>query len=152
MKANARIEVALPVGKVFDYVTNVANMPAWVTGVTASAMIDETMDEGSRYRLEYLGGWRTNDLEVVVTEYERPTVFASQTARGPFAFEGKMSFVERDGVTEITNSIEAGPDSLASRVASLLFGWLLRGSMSRRLLRELEALKQSAMGAASPTT
>ncbi len=150
MKAKASVTVARPVAEVFDYVTDVSNMPSWMTGVRTASAIDETMSEGSRYLLEYTGGWRSNDLEVVVTEFEPPSVFASQVARGPFAFEGTMTFTDRGDVTEVTNSIEAGPDSLATRIASLLFGWMLRGSMSRRLLGELEALQQSIEGGVSP--
>ena len=143
VKAQARVTIERSVSDVFDYVTDVANMPAWMTGVQAATPVDGTMAAGARYSLQYTAGWRPYELEVTVTEYERPVAFASQVSRGPFAFEGTMTFVARDGGTEITNSIEAGPDSVASRVASLLFGWLLRRSMSRRLLRELETLQHS---------
>ena len=149
MRARASVRVGRPVGQVFDFVADVGNMPLWVTGVKAASSVDGIVGEGSRYLLEYTGGWRPNELEVVVTDFDRPRVFASQVSRGPFAFEGTMTFVEADGTTEVTNSIEAGPDSLASRIASLLFGWMLRGSMSRRLLRELETLQRTIEGDSS---
>ncbi len=152
MKAKASIFIHRPIQEVFDYLTDVSNVPAWMTGVDRARLIDRDMGPGARYILSYTGGWRANDLEVVVTEYRPPTEFASMVARGPFAFEGTTLLEEVDGGTEVTNLIEAGPDSLASRIASLLLGWLLRGSMRRRLLRELEALQHSIEGDASLKT
>lgn len=152
VRAKASITVARPITEVFDFVVDVANMPRWMTGVRNAVARDETMHVGSRFRLDYMGGWRANELEVVVTEFDRPHAFASQIERGPFAFEGKMTFTEAGDATEVTNSIEAGPDSLASRIASLLFGWMLRGSMSKRLLGELQALQHNIEGDSSIRT
>lgn len=149
VKAKASVSITRPVGEVFDYVVDVANMPRWITGVRSARPVDTTMRVGARYLLEYMGGWRANELEVEVTEFDRPNVFASQISRGPFAFEGTMTFTATDGGTDVTNSIEAGPDSLASRIATLLFGWFLRSSMSRRLQRELETLQRSIEGDSS---
>ena len=142
MRAQAEITVARLIDEVFEFVTDVEKMPRWMTGVRAASRIDEELGPGARFSLEYMGGWRSNELEVVVTEFERPSVFATQIARGPFAFEGTLTFESVDGGTRVVNSIEAGPDSLATRIAAILFGWMLSGSMSRRLLRELETLQR----------
>lgn len=152
MQAKASVIINRPIGEVYDYVVDVANMPRWVSGVRAARQVDAVMANGARYVLEYMGGWRANELEVVVSEFDRPTTFATQISRGPFAFEGTMRFSEVEGGTEVTNAIEAGPDSIASRIAGLLFGWFLRGSTSRRLQRELETLQQSIEGDSSLKT
>ncbi len=152
MKAKASIFIHRPIQEVFDYLTDVSNLPAWMTGVDGARLIDPHVGPGARYILSYTGGWRSNDLEVVVTEYRPPAEFASTVTRGPFAFEGTTLLAEGEGGTEVTNIIEAGPDSLASRIASLVLGWLLRGSVRRRLLRELEALQHSIEGDASLKT
>ena len=143
MRALAEIIVARPTDEVFDFVTDVANMPRWMTGVRTASQIDAEMGPGARFSLDYMGGWRSNELEVVVTEFERSSIYATQIARGPFAFEGTMTFESVEGGTKVVNSIEAGPDSLATRIAAILFGWMLSGSMSRRLLRELETLQHT---------
>jgi uncharacterized protein YndB with AHSA1/START domain len=143
VRALAEITVARPIDEVFDFVTDVAKMPSWMTGVRAASAIDEEMRPGARFSLDYMGGWRSNELEVVVAEFTPPTIFATQIARGPFAFEGTMTFESAAGGTRVVNSIEAGPDSLATRIAAVLLGWLLSGSMSRRLHRELETLQHS---------
>jgi uncharacterized protein YndB with AHSA1/START domain len=143
MKATASIFIARPIADVFDFITDVAKMPSWVTGVQSSRRVSDAMGEGARYVLEYNGGWRSYEIEVAVTGYDPPALFAATTARGPFAFEGTTTLKEVEGGTRVSNLIEAGPDSLASRMASLLLGWLLRPSMSRRLLRELQALQNS---------
>lgn len=146
MKATASVHIDRPIADVFAVLTDVSHMPSWVNGVKSARLVSEAMDEGAKYVLEYSSGWRANELEVEVTEFRPPEVFASTTVRGPFAFEGTFTLVEEAGGTRLTNFIEAGPDSVASRVASLLLGWLLRGTMSRRLLSELETLQRTIEG------
>ena len=128
-------------GTVFSFVTDVENMPRWITGVTAARLQSAQMGVGARYALDYVGGWRPSEVEIEVTEYEPPRSFGSRMARGPFSFEGRMELREMEEATEVTNIIEAGPDSLSTKVASWLLGPLLRRSWSKRLLRELEQLR-----------
>ena len=147
MNATATIAIARPIGDVFAYITDVSNMPAWISGVQSARLLTDEMDANAHYVVDYNGGWRSNEIEVEVTRFEPPNVFASVAVRGPFAFEGtiRLEPIEGGG-TRVSNVIDAGPDSVASRVASIMLGWLLRGSMSRRLLRELETLQGSIEG------
>ena len=52
-----------------------------------------------------------------------------------------MELREVEEATEVTNIIEAGPDSLSTKAASWLLGPVLRRSWAKRLLRELEQLR-----------
>jgi uncharacterized protein YndB with AHSA1/START domain len=143
---DATITISRPIEQVFTYVTNVTNMPAWVTGVSRAHMVSDTMGVGARFMCHYTSAIRPNEIELEVTTYEPSTSFGLATSRGPFNFEGTMTLVEVDGGTRVTNSIVADPDSVATRLASLLFGWLVRPSYRKRLARELEALKASMAG------
>ena len=151
MNVEATITIARPVDEVFAYVTDVTNMPEWVTGVTGARMVSETMGVGSRFMCQYTSAIRPNEIELEVTTYEPPAAFGMATSRGPFNFEGTMSLVVVDNGTKVTNSIVADPDSLATRLASLLFGWMVRPSYRKRLARELEALKASMSGEKAAT-
>ena len=99
------------------------------------------MGKGARYVLDYIAGRRATAIEIEVTEYEEPRVFSSRSFRGPFQFEGRMELENGSDQTTVTNIIEAGPDSVATRLASFLFGPFLRRSFTARLRRELEELK-----------
>lgn len=146
MKASASIEINRDIADVFAYVSEVAAMPEWVTGVRSARLVSPEMASGAHLVLEYNGGWRPYELQVLVTEFDAPRVIALQTERGPFGFEGRMELEAVGGGTRVTNEIEAGPDSVSTRVAVMLLGPFLRRSTNRRILRELEALERSIEG------
>ncbi len=145
MKATATVTIDRPIDEVFSYVTDVAKMPRWVSGVSAARLVSREMGRGARYVVDYIQGWRPSEVEIEVVEFEPPRSFGSKAARGPFAFEGRMELREVDSATEITNIIEAGPDSVSTRFASWLLGPILRRSFTKRLGRELEQLRAAIL-------
>ncbi len=150
MKATATISISRPIDEVFDFVTNVDNMPRWVSGVSGARMISQVMEKGARYVIDYVTGWRSSEVEIEVVDYDRPRLFANRASRGPFEYEGRMELASADGKTSVTNIIEDSPDSLASTIASVLFGPLLRNAHRRRMEKELEQLK-NAIGETATT-
>lgn len=146
MKARASIEINRSIEDVFAYVSDISAMPTWVTGVKAARMVSSEMGAGAHFVLEYAGGWQPYELHVIVTEFDPPNAIALRTERGPFGFEGRMELEAVGDHTRVTNVIEAGPDSVSTRVAVMLLGPFLKGSTNRRLLRELEALERSIEG------
>ena len=141
MKAMATITIDRPVDEVFGFVTDVEKMPRWVSGVRSAKLISKEMGKGARYVLDYIRGWRADSIEIEVTDYEPSRVFGSRSFRGPFQFEGRMEMMKDDGETTVTNIVEAGPDSVATKFASVLLGPFLRRSFTSRLRTELEELK-----------
>ncbi len=150
MKQQASIEVDRPIGDVFAFVTDVTNMPRWVTGARSARLVGGAIGPGTHFVVEYMGGWRSFELEAAVTDYEPPAAFGFTGERGPFSFEAGIRLEDiGEGRTRVTNLSEAGPDSLSTRIASFLFAPILRGSMPRRLLRELERLRVAIEGPAT---
>lgn len=148
MKATATISISRPINEVFDFVTNVDNMPRWISGVSAARLRSKVMDKGARYVIDYVQGWRSSEMEIEVVGYERPRLFAGRTSRGTFDYEGRMELSGDASTTSVTNIIEDAPDSLATTVASALFGPILRRAHRRRLQKELEQLKSAISTAA----
>lgn len=143
MKAMASITIDRPIDEVFGFVTDVEKMPRWVSGVRSAKLISKEMGKGARYVLDYIRDWRPDPIEIEVTEYEPSHLFGSRSFRGPFQFEGRIELDADDEETKVTNIIEAGPDSVATRLASLLFGPIVRRSFTSRLRKELEQLKSA---------
>ena len=141
MKATATISIPRPVDEVFDFITSVDNMPRWITGAAGARMVSNAMEKGARYVIDYVMGWRSSEVEIEVTDFERPKLFSGKASRGPFSFEGRMELAGDGRTTSVTNIIEDAPDSLATTVASALFGPLLRRAYRRRLQNELEQLR-----------
>ena len=143
MKAMASISIDRPVDEVFDFVTDVENMPRWVSGVAGAHLVSDVMGRGARYVLDYVAGWRSSEVEIEVVDFERPSVFAGKASRGPFDYEGRMELAADGTSTSVTNIIEDDPDSLASQIATWFFGPLLRGALRRRMVKELEKLRNA---------
>ena len=143
MKLSASITIPRPKDEVFAFVSDVSNMPRWVSGVTTARLLSDDMAEGARFVCEYRPSWRSDKIEMEVTKFDPPNSLCTQSAKAPFQFEGCVSLEATDGGTRVTNTIEAGPDSLSSRLAMLLAGPFLRRSMQRRLFTELMDLEHA---------
>jgi uncharacterized protein YndB with AHSA1/START domain len=146
MKLSASITIPRSVNDVFRFVSDVANMPKWVSGVSKARLVSPEMDLGARFVCEYTSTWRSDPIELEVVAYEPPRLIGTRSSRGPFQFEGRVFLEDADGQTVVTNTTEAGPDSLSTRFAGLLLGPFLRRSMRKRLLRELTALEKAITG------
>lgn len=147
MKARATIEIQKPIEEVFAFVADVESMPKWMSGVRSARLESGDMGPDARFVLGYDSGWRPFDVQVAVAEYTPPAALGLIAERGPFGFEGRIELEALpEGPTRVTSIIEAGPDSLSTKIAAVVLGPFLKGSMNRRLLRELEALRRSIEG------
>jgi uncharacterized membrane protein len=145
MIAKTSIVIERSIDEVFDYVSNVENMPRWVSGVSRVRLLSDKVKAGARFTAEYAEGMRKSAIGFKVVEFERPTRFATKSERGPFSFpfKGTLELRQvRDG-TEVTTNVETGPESLGARLAGIVFGPILQRSTMRRLHEELEALRAS---------
>ena len=145
MIAKSSIVIERSIDEVFDYVSDVENMPRWVSGVSRVRLLSDKVRAGARFTAEYAAGLRKSAIGFEVAEFRRPTKFVTTSERGPFSFPFKGTFELRavDDGTEVTTNVETGPESLAARLAGVLFGPLLNRSTRRRLQEELEALRAS---------
>ena len=146
MKLQANVTIERPSEEVFAFVSDVANMPRWVAGVSSARLISEQVAAGAQFVCEYTSAWRTTQLELQVTTYEPPHSLSIATARGPFSFEARLQMRSVDGGTEVVNVIEDAPDSVSTQVAFMLLGPLLRRGLKKRLERELMSLRRAIVG------
>ncbi len=143
MKLSATITIPRPRSEVFAFIADVSNMPRWVSGVTSARLVSEEMGPGARFVCEYRPAFRSEPIELEVVDFNPPDSFCTKSRRGPFQFEGCVTLADSGDGTSVTNTIEAGPDSLSTRLATMLLGPILRRSMQRRLYRELTALEHA---------
>lgn len=145
MIAKTSIIIERSIDEVFDYVSDVENMPRWVSGVSRVQLLSDKVKSGTRFSAEYAEGLRRSAIGFKVVEFEPPVRFATKSERGPFSFpfKGTMELRSVATGTEVTNNIETGPESVATRLASILFGPILKRSIRRRLQDELQALRSS---------
>ncbi len=143
MKTKNSILIERPIDEVFAYVSNVENMPRWVSGVRRSRLLSKKLKAGARFSADYAEGVRSAAIDFKVVEFEPPVRFSASSERGPFSFPFKGTFEFRavGDSTEVISNVETGEESLATRLADLLFGPLVRRGFQKRLQAELQALK-----------
>ena len=88
---------------------------------------------------------RNAAINIKVVEFEPPVRFSATSERGPFSFpfRGTWEFRAVGDATEVTSNVNTGPESVATRLANLLLGPMLRRGFRRRLHDEVQALKVS---------
>ena len=143
MIAKSSIVIERSIDEVFDYVSNVENMPRWVSGVSRVRLLSDKVKSGARFSADYAQGMRRSDIDFKVVEFEPPTRFTTKSERGPFSFpfKGTMELRAVGDATEVTNNVETGPESIATRLADIILGPIFKRSVRKRLQDELQALR-----------
>jgi uncharacterized membrane protein len=145
MNAKSSIVIERSIDEVFDFVSNVENMPRWVSGVSRVRLLSDKVKSGAKFSAYYAQGMRRSGIDFKVVEFEPPTRFATKSERGPFSFpfKGTLELRALGDATEVTNNVDTGPESIATRLANLLFGPIVNRSIRKRLQEELQALRSS---------
>ena len=145
MNTKTSIVIDRPIEEVFAYVSNVENMPRWVSGVQRVRLVSEKVKDGARFTADYAQGMRNSAIDFQIVEFEPPLRFTTKAERGPFSFpfRGTFEFRAVGESTEVTSNVDTGDESVATRLANLLFGPIVRRGFQRRLHEELAALKAS---------
>ena len=141
MHATARTLVDRPIEDVWAYVADVEHLADWVDGVSdVRPPADDPVVAGSTFSSRYAYRGETFDVEYEVTAADPPRRLDLRSTAGPFPFAGSLRLAEVEGGTEVSNTLEAGSDGLATSVIFAVLGPVVRRLMRRQLARELEAL------------
>ena len=95
MQFDLEVSIDRPVAEVFDYVTDIRNVPKW----QESAESAEWIEEGRRFRERRNFMGRSADIELQVTALEPDRRFDVGAVKAPVKFEIRHLFEARDGVT-----------------------------------------------------
>ena len=94
----ATITIARPAGEVWEYVVNPSNLHNWVKDVDSPGnWIDAGRPSvGSRYRIDYKYGRKTNEIIFEVTAATPGDRFSTNTIEGPYPISVDYTFREAD--------------------------------------------------------
>ena len=108
MRAELTIEIARTPDEVFAYLTDVANLPAWQSGVKGAELRDGRIEETR----SFLGRELHTTLEIV--EREAPRVFTLKALDSPVPFTVRHELAAADGGTRLTVVAEGDVPGFAS--------------------------------------
>lgn len=137
-----RVTISRPPEEVFAFACDYRQDPRWRTGVVEMTMEpegDPALGTKTREVLHFMGQRMVTRAEVV--HYERNREIAFQVTDGAIPARGYRRVVSDLGGTHLTYHIEAEP-----RGGYRLLSPLMRWSFRRRLLQDLQRLKQAIEG------
>ena len=142
----AAILVDRPNNVVWDWVVDPTNMHLWVKDVDepGSWIDDGGPTVGSRYRIDYKYGRKTNEIVFEVMTATPHKSFTVDTVVGPYPILVSYGFDEmNDGAaTELTINMNARSDSRFTAALFVVTGWFAKWFMKRRLQSELRDIKR----------
>ena len=121
------------------------NLHLWVKDIDepGSWIADAGPTAGSRYRIDYKYGRKTNEIIFEVVTATPGKSFIVDTVKGPYPILVHYRFEEtRSGSsTKLTINMNARSDSKFTAVLFLATGWFAKWFMKRRLRSELRDIK-----------
>ena len=107
MRFENSVLIKQPVGRVFDFVTNIRNNPKWQTGILELAMTSEGPFElGSTYRCVNRFMGKRIETEGIITEYVPERTCSFRITSGSVAGESSFYFIQMNGSTKFTTTAE----------------------------------------------
>ena len=137
-----------PAMTVWDFMVDPATLHLWMKDVNKPGnWIDSGTPQvvGSKYRIDYEYGRKTNKIIFEVTSSEPGKNFGVNTVEGPYPITADYDLVESaDGrSTDISFAMDARSDSMFTAVMFVITGWMAKPFMRRRLNKELQDLEQA---------
>ncbi len=153
LSATASVEIDRPIETVWAFVTDLANMPQWVDGVSEPAFFPgagpepSALGPGVPFTSRYTYAGRTHTMHYVVTAFEPPGRYALESTEGPYPVELTLRLdAAPGGATTLAKTTRAGSDGPVTSAMFLLFGPLLRRLMRRQIAKELARCKAACEG------
>ena len=107
MRFENSVLIKQPVGRVFDFVTDIKNNPKWQTGILELAMTSEGPFElGSTYRCVNRFMGKRIETEGIITEYVPDRTCSFRITSGSVAGESSFYFIQMNGSTKFTTTAE----------------------------------------------
>ncbi|MSQ26388.1 MAG: hypothetical protein EXR49_09040 [Dehalococcoidia bacterium] len=142
MQATAKVFIAKPREAVWLYVSDIRKWDEWVTGCTDTKQTSPgAWGMGATTSNMYTYGKKKFDITYKVTAYDPPGLQSVESTSGPWPFRGTVRLEPAGDGTRVYNTINAGSDSLATRVIFVAMYPLVKVMMRQRLMKELRELK-----------
>jgi uncharacterized protein YndB with AHSA1/START domain len=153
LSATATAEIDRPIESVWAFVTDLANMPHWVDGVSEPAVAPglepspSGLHPGVPFTSRYTYAGRTHTMHYVVTAFEPPTRYALKSTGGPYPVELTLRLdAAAGGAVRLAKTTRAGSDGRVTSAMFLLLAPLLRRLMRRQIAKELARCKAACEG------
>jgi hypothetical protein len=111
---NGSMTICRPLETVFDYAADQTNEPTYNPQMIASKQVSQgPVGVGTHFRATVLAGRRPLELDIEVTEYDRPTRFGTHTVMSSADITGVLTFRPSGADTRMSWSWDIRPKGMA---------------------------------------
>lgn len=100
VSSEMHIEISRPIADVWGFMTKIANLTLWQSGVARVSATDE-MRVGSILNLSTIALGREFELVATVTDNDGKSTFAAQSIQGPITFKTRYTLSDFEGGTRV---------------------------------------------------
>ena len=137
--------VAAPLDHVFAVFTDLEKTAERVPGITSLEVLSEgPFGEGTRWRETRLMFKKEAQEEMWVTGFDPPHSYNVEAESHGAKYSTHISFIPEAAGTQVTWAFTSTPQTFGAKLMGPVFNTLLKGTMKKCMLGDLEALKDVA--------
>ena len=134
--------VSAPIDQVFEVYTDLEKLVERIPTITALKILsDHPFGEGTRWRETRLMFKKQQTEEMWVTGFERPNKYTVEAESHGMRYSTRFQFVPDDAGTKVTWTFSGTALTLGAKVMAPIFNVLMKGTMTKCMRGDLEALR-----------
>lgn len=146
MKLTIETEVAAPIERVFEAMTDLRNAPARCSGIKSLELLTEgPVGAGTRFRetREMFGKEAVEEMEV--TAFTPPSSYTVEGDSCGAHFTSTFTFTPHGDGTRVVMQMTSRANTVMAKLMTPV-GWLFRGVMKKAIRKDLDDLKAYVEG------
>ena len=146
MRVSVDVNVRAPRNVVWDVVTDIPNAASTIEAVEKIEVLDRPAIGlvGLKWR-ETRKMFGKEATEVMwVTSASEPAFYETRAESHGAIYTTRIALADAEGGTRLSMEFAAAPQSLGAKLMAAIFGPLMKGSMRKAILKDLEDVKAAA--------
>ena len=136
--------VSAPLERVFEVYTEIEKAADRIPGIVSVDVLSEgPFGEGTRWRETRVIMKKKATEEMWVTNFNAPNSYSVEAESHGTRYSTLFSFTPDGDGTQVTWNFTSAPQSLGAKIMSPIFNVLMKGTMKKCMLGDLEALRDA---------
>ncbi|MFT5050477.1 MAG: hypothetical protein ACI8QZ_001879 [Chlamydiales bacterium] len=145
-KLTVSTHVVAPIERVFEVYTDLEKSVERIDSMTAlEVLTDGPFREGTRWRETRLMFKKEATEEMWVTEFDPPKSYTVMAESHGMRYSTLFQFIPEDDGIRVTWTFTGTALTLGAKIMSPIFNLLMKGTMTRCMRNDLEALRDACM-------
>lgn len=144
MKISVEVDIFAPKGKVWDAITNIGQSADMISGIVALEILHQP--EEGLIGLKWTETRKMFGKEATetmwITDSKDLMYYRTRAENHGAVYISELSVAEADNATRLSHSFSIASDSMVSKLLTSVMGVLMKRSMKKLLLRDVNDIKE----------